>query len=150
MKLRFAVAALAAVGLLAAGGCGTKGPKLVKISGTVKYSDGTPLVVPDGGRATVSFAVADPAAEPPAGSIRKGASGTVKEGGKFEMQTIKPGDGVSPNRYKVCLITQKNPGGNPNDPSNQFVPAKYASAQTSGWEINVEKAKSDYDLVIEK
>jgi hypothetical protein len=150
MKIRFAVTMLAALGLLATGGCGTKGPKLVKISGTVKYSDGSPLVVPEGGRATVSFAVADPAAEPPAGSIRKGASGTVKEGGKFEMMTIKPGDGVSPNRYKVFLVTQKNPVAKPNDPANQFVPAKYATAETSGWEINVEKAKYDYDLVIEK
>jgi len=150
MKLRFAVTMLAALGLLATGGCGTKGPKLVKISGTVKYSDGTPLVVPEGGRALVSFGVADPAAEPPLGSIKRGASGTVKEGGKFEMMTVKPGDGVSPNRYKVFLVTQKNPGANPNDPKNQFAPAKYASPETSGWEINVEKARSDYDLVIEK
>jgi hypothetical protein len=150
MKLRFAVAALAAVGLLAVGGCGSKGPKMVKISGVVKYSDQSPLVVPEGGRATVTFAVADPAAEPPPGSIRKGASGAVKEGGKFEMQTIKPGDGVSPNRYKVFLTTQKNPGANPNDPANQFVPSKYASPETSGWEINVEKAKSDCVFEIQK
>jgi hypothetical protein len=150
MKLRFAVAALAAVGLLVTGGCGSKGPKMVKISGVVKYSDGSPLVVPEGGRATVTFTPADPTAEPPAGSIRKGASGVVQEGGKFEMTTVKPGDGVSPNRYKVFIMTQKNVTANPTDPNNQFVPKKYADAQTSGWEINVDKAKSDCVFEIQK
>ena len=150
MRLRFAVAALAAVGLLAIGGCGSKGPKLVRISGVVKYSDGSPLVVPDGGRATVTFTPAETAGELPPGSIRKGASGIVKEGGKFEMMTIKPGDGVSPNRYKAFVMTQKSVNVNPSDPNNQFVPAKYASAQTSGWEINVTKADSSVEFTIEK
>ena len=150
MKLRFAVVALAALGLLALGGCGSKGPKLYRISGVVKYSDGTPLEVPQGGRAVVTFEPADTATEVKEGQLRKGASGTIKEGGKFEMQTMKPGDGVAPNRYKVKLTTQKVMNAPPTDPANQFVPEKYSKAETSGWEITVDKARSDVEFVIEK
>jgi hypothetical protein len=151
MKLRFAVTMLAALGLLATGGCGSKGPKLVRISGTVKYSDGSALVVPEGGRAIVTFTPADTTGELAPGVIRKGASGVVKEGGKFEMQTVKPGDGVSPNRYKVFITAQKNLAANPMDPANRFVPEKYAKAETSGWEITVEnKSRSDVEFTMDK
>jgi hypothetical protein len=150
MKFRLAIAAVAALGLLATGGCGGKGPKMYKVSGVVKYSDDSPLVVPEGGSATITFTPADTTGKLEDGQIRKGAFGQIKEGGKFEMGTVKPGDGVAPNRYKVFLTTKKNRAGNPNDPANQFVPEQYTRAETSGWEITVDKARSDADFVIEK
>lgn len=150
MKTRLAVVALAAVGLLAAGGCGTKGPKLYKITGVVKYSDGSPLVVPEGGIATITFSPADTTTDPKEGQLRKAASGRVEEGGKFDMMTIKPGDGVAPNRYKVFITALKKMAANPHDPANRFVPDKYASPETSGWEITVDRARSDVEFVIEK
>ena len=53
--------ALAAAAVVAVSGCGDKGPKMYKVSGTVKYTDGTPVRGGvEGGRAAISFAPADP------------------------------------------------------------------------------------------
>jgi hypothetical protein len=127
-----------------------KGQRLVKVSGTVKFKDGTPLQVPEGGRAVVTFTPADTTGELAPGQIRKGASGTVKEGGRFDMGTIKPGDGVLPGRYKVFLATQKNVAANPNDPANQLVPKKYTSPDTSGLEVTIDKPTSDLRFELDK
>jgi uncharacterized protein (TIGR03067 family) len=127
-----------------------RGPKLVKVSGTVKFKDGTTIAVPEGGRAVVSFTPADTTGDLAPGQIRKGASGTVKEGGRFDMGTIKPGDGVIPGRYRVFLMTQKNVAVSPADPGNQFVPQKYTRPDTSGLEVTIEKPTSDLRFELDK
>ena len=126
-----------------------RGPKLVKVSGTVKFKDGTPLQVPEGGRAAITFAPAD-TREITEGQIRKGASARIRPDGTFEMMTIRPGDGVIPGRYMVFLMTQKNVAANPNDPANQFVPKKYTSAVTSGLEVTIDKPTSDLRFELDK
>ena len=91
MKFRFVLASLAAIGLLVAGGCGTKGPKLVKLSGTVKFKDGDLIPVPaDTGEATVAFQVAaETGGDAKTGEVRKGASGKIQPDGRFELYTFK-------------------------------------------------------------
>ena len=127
-----------------------KGQRLVKVSGTVKFKDGTPLQVPEGGRAVVTFTPADTTGELAPGQIRKGASAMIRPDGTFEMGTMKPGDGVIPGRYRVFLMTQKNVAANPNDPANQFVQKKYTSAVTSGLEVTIDKPTSDLRFELDK
>ena len=71
MKFRLIVVTLAAMAIGAAGGCGSKGPKLVKVSGTVKFKDGTTIPVPEKGKGTfplINFQpLADPAPQPKRG-----------------------------------------------------------------------------------
>ena len=77
---KFAVLFLVAV-VLCLTGCGKK----AKVTGTVKFSDGTPLNV-----GTVNFT--------------DGTNlfrGEIQPDGTFEMRTFKPGDGVLKGSYKV-------------------------------------------------
>jgi len=126
-----------------------KGPRLVKVSGTVKFKDGTPLQMPEGGRAAITFAPAD-TREITEGQIRKGASARIRPDGTFEMMTIRPGDGVIPGRYRVFLMTQKNVAVSPDDPASQFIPKKYTSAETSGLEVMIDKPRSDLRFELDK
>ena len=110
MKFRFVLVSLAAIGLLVAGGCGTKGPKLVKVSGTVKFKDGNLIQVPaDTGQATITFQVAETGGDAKTGEVRKGAQGKSQPDGRFELYTFKqmPPDGVIPGKYKVTLERSK-------------------------------------------
>ena len=150
MRLRLVVVTLSAIALLGIGGCGTKGPKLIKISGVVKFSDGSFIPVPGADErrppATITFTPADTGAEGATGEKRKGASGKIGADGRFEMMTIKPGDGVVPGKYKVFITAVKVYG----DPKSSLVPQKYTKAETSGFEITVDKAKSDVEFTLEK
>ena len=79
---KFAVLFLVVV-VLCLTGCGKK----AKVTGTVKFSDGTPLNV-----GTVNFT--------------DGTNlfrGEIQPDGTFEMRTFKPGDGVLKGSYKVYL-----------------------------------------------
>jgi hypothetical protein len=141
------IVSVVAIALLAVGGCGEKGLDLVKISGTVKYKDGSPVWVdPSKGRAMITFMPADSQKEAAAGEIRKGANGKIDADGHFTMGTLRPGDGVIPGKYKVIfVIREDNPKG-----AVWLIPEKYGNMQTSGEEITVDKARSDVDYVFDK
>jgi hypothetical protein len=151
MKFRFVLASLAAIGLLVAGGCGTKGPKLVKVSGTVKFKDGTLIQVPpETGQATITLSPAEASADAKSGEIRKGATGKIDpEGGRFELYTFKqvPPDGVIPGKYKVMIVAQKKYM----DPTSSVIPPKYNNAATSGFEtITIDKPRNDLVFELDK
>jgi len=119
---------------------------LVKVSGTVKFKDGT---IPEGPYRFVTFHL-DPASigSPEAYDFgpAKGAGSEIKPDGRFEMTTIKPGDGVLPGRYKVTIKCLKNYA----DPDSLTIPKNYAGFSTTPLEVEIEKRRSDLDFVLEK
>jgi len=148
MKFRFVLLALAAIGLLTVGGCGTKGPKLLKVSGTVKFKDGKPIEVPpDTGQATITFSPAEVSGEAKPGE-RKAAQGNIKPDGRFDLYTFKqvPPDGVIPGKYKVTIRAQKQYM----DPTSSVVPSKYNNAATSGLEATIDKPQSNLEFLLDR
>jgi len=94
LRLFQAAASLAAALFLALMiGCGS-GHGYRPVTGSVKYSDGSP---PNSQMATVTF---EPVSQ---GADVKGASGTIREDGTFELSTIDPGDGALPGEYRVTV-----------------------------------------------
>ena len=69
--------------LVACAGCGGR----VQVSGTVKFSDGTPLTY-----GTLNFTD---------GKVM--CKGQIEKDGTFKMRTFKPGDGVPPGTYQVYI-----------------------------------------------
>jgi hypothetical protein len=136
MKFRLVVVVLAALAIGAAGGCGPKGLKLVKVSGTVKFKDGAALPAPEAGKGpnTVNFR---PVGEAVAGQPRKGAGGTIDANGHFDVMTLKPGDGLIPGKYHVSVFA---PG----------IPDVYRDADKSGLEYDIQKATTDLVVELDK
>ena len=140
-----------AVAILGIGGCSSKGPKMVKVSGTVKFRDGTALPVPArerGGSATIRFEPADmEGGSEDASRPRKAASGAIKPDGSYEVTTVKSGDGVIPGRYKVAVTVLGRYG----DSSSSLIPQRYGNPETSGFGIKeIDKAQSDLEFLLDK
>ena len=74
-------------------GCG-KGSPFVRVTGTVKFSDGT---VPKGYERAVTFQPV------PGGPGTKGASSLIADDGTFSLRTLRPGDGALPGNYAVTV-----------------------------------------------
>ena len=150
--VRGLVVPLLAVAVLGIGGCSRKGPKMVKVSGTVKFKDGTTLPVPQreqGGSATIRFESAGGAEADPddPSKPRKPATGAIKPDGSFELTTVKRGDGVIPGRYKVAVTVIGKYG----DPTSSLIPPKYNNPETSGLGvIEIDKARSDLEFLLDK
>ncbi len=139
-----------AVALLGLGGCSKKGPAMVSVSGTVKFSDGTTLPEPDrskGGTSTIRLLpIAGQGPDDPA-KPRRPASGAIKPDGSFTLNTFKRGDGVIPGRYNVAVIVL----GKADDPSSSLIPGKYSDSETSGLgPVEIVKSRSDLDFQLEK
>jgi hypothetical protein len=117
-------------------GCG-KGPEYVPVTGTVKYSDGT---VPKGDAPAITFQPVE------AGPGKKGASGTIAEGGTFSLQTVKPGDGAQPGDYKVTVhVMQGYPRG------KQMVAAIYTKPDTTPLSATVKPSgENHFDFTVER
>jgi hypothetical protein len=85
--------ALIGVGLFSgflAAGCGSDGPVMGRVSGTVTMIGGEPLT-----KGTVTFIATD--------SQRPNATGTIGESGYYTLQTTEPGDGALVGDYKVAI-----------------------------------------------
>ena len=140
---KFAVLFLVAV-VLCLTGCGKK----AKVTGTVKFSDGTPLNV-----GTVNFT--------------DGTNlfrGEIQPDGTFEMRTFKPGDGVLKGSYRVYLTETlqfgatgkrvlKGPNGEEIEMevignTTSTIDPKYSDPEQSGMTIDV-KSNMTYDITIE-
>jgi hypothetical protein len=109
--------ALAAALLLGATGCGSGGPKLHKVSGTVTL-DGQPLAGAD-----VNFEPDDYA-----GGLQA-ASGRTTTDGSYTLTTYTSGDGAMEGNYKVTISKTGGdaqsgvgggPPGNPSDPKDMM------------------------------
>lgn len=151
MKLRPLVVVLAAFALAAACGCGKKGPKTVRVSGTVKFADGQAPQVPEDGIARVVFqpvSTGQPGAGQPASAQpTKTAYGNIGPDGRFEMTSFKPGDGVIPGRYKVLFeIATKYE----DLETTSLIPAKYSNPDETPFEENIEKARTDLEYKLDR
>ena len=122
-------------------GCGSKGPAIVPVSGTVTL-DGNPVA-----NAAVMFA-------PTSGG--RPAEGTTGTDGKFQLTTEKPADGAMEGEYEVTVTGVRtvgavvNPDGTSGDPTQVreewFLPKKYARRDTSGLRQTVTKGMPPVEL----
>jgi hypothetical protein len=96
-------------GTLAIFGCGSKGPTMVQVHGTVTL-DGQSV---EG--ATVSLM---PKSDSAPANNSMPASGTTDSAGKFTLYTLKPGDGTIVGSYSVTVSKIKIIGGQQGDPNN--------------------------------
>ena len=117
--------------VLCLAGCGPSVGATYKVTGTVKFSDGTPLT-----KGTVLFT-----------SDKHSATGPIQEDGTYSLTTLKPGDGAPPGDYKVTL------GGDAAGtyPDNKpLVDPKFLGTTTSGLTASVKNQKLQYDITVEK
>jgi len=120
--------------LLQAAGCGGRG--LYHVSGQVVYKDGSdPSVL---ARCLVVFDPAD--AEGPKSSAR----GEVQPDGSFQMSTFTEGDGVYAGKYRVMVSVPRH------SRRLGLLNERYENFATSGLEITVTGAVSDYKVTVEK
>lgn len=131
--------------LVACLGCGGRS----QVTGTVKFSDGTPLTY-----GTVNFASADTLCK-----------GQIEKDGTFRMRTFKPGDGVPPGTYKVYITDTLSFGETKGSTTtgsgdeavqvniigqaNNTVPPEYSNPDQSPFAPVTVKGKVKLDLVIE-
>lgn len=126
-------AALACVVLI---GCGEASP-YVPASGTVKYDDGT---VPQGDIASITF---QPKTSGPG---TKGAQGSIKPDGSFELHTLRQGDGVKPGAYIVTVNVMLGFSG-----GNSVIPVKYSKARETPLSAEIEaNGENRFEFIIEK
>lgn len=119
-------------------GCGDSGPQMVPVRGVVTFKN-KPI-----GKINVMFMPADKT-----GLI---AQGTSDASGKFELQTLKSGDGAMEGSYKVAFkyVSEVVPdmpgfsGGVKPEPSP--IPLKYLDENKSGITAKVEANASKNDF----
>ena len=109
--------------VLAAAGCGSKGPVLVPVTGKV-FVNGKP--------AEHAVVVLHPLT---ASDLPK-PRGTVSADGSFTLTTHTTGDGAPPGEYRVT-VEQWLAGAKADDPPTSRLPAKYAKPETSGFTATV-------------
>ncbi|MBA4107081.1 MAG: hypothetical protein C0485_15150 [Pirellula sp.] len=76
--------------------------------------------------------------------IRKGAGGSIKGDGSFELYTRRPGDGVHAGKYAVTFAFYKGAMD-----QKSLIPAKYANAATTPLHLDVKEDIDDLVLEIE-
>jgi hypothetical protein len=120
-------------------GCGPKGPVRVKVTGTVKYSDGT---IPTGEVSVIRF---EPVNMGP--GTKAASSGINPTDGSYSLTTMDPNYGAFPGEYKVTFtVKAKYDATSPN-----MVAPQYASAATTPLSATVKVGeKNDFPFVIEK
>jgi hypothetical protein len=132
--------ALFAALAMAAPGCGSGGPEMARVRGTVTVK-GQPLT-----RGTVTFASTDPA--------RTNASGQIGSDGSYDLQTHDPGDGAELGEYVVTVsdvdtskILDYIPKQGMKVPQQRsLVPAKYGATNTSDLKRTVQRGSNQFDF----
>jgi len=121
------------------------GKGLLKVGGTVKFKDGT---IPEGQYrfVTFHFDVASVVESIRPFVLARGAGGDIEPDGRFEMTTVKPGDGVLPGHYKVTIKCLKNYA----DPDSLTIPKKYAEFSTTPIEVTIDKPQADLEFLLDK
>lgn len=121
-------------------GCGSGGPVMGRVSGTVSF-EGKPLE-----KGTVTFIPTDDKRPP--------ATGTIQAGGYYVLKTTEPGDGAVVGQYKVAVsdidseVLNTPLPGMPVKVPKSAIPKKYLDANTSSLEAAVESGSQtrDFDL----
>jgi hypothetical protein len=105
------------------------------------------------GQYPVSGRVTDLAGQPIAGLagsqiVFNGASssvGEIKDDGSFQLFTERPGDGVPPGDYEVCILRRYL---DPERSAPQAIDGKYEKPETSGLKAKVEKKKNVFEFQV--
>jgi hypothetical protein len=108
-------------------GCGNP-----KVTGTVKFDDGTPLT--SGGVTFINSPYQ--------------ASGAIKPNGSYEMFELKSGDGVRPGTYQVT-VSATTGGGSDGIPLVHLVDPKFENPSTSGLTCEV-NGNTVFDIIVTK
>jgi len=124
---------------LFATGCGSGGPTMGKVSGTVKVG-GQPLA-----KGTITFIATD--------GKNPNATGAI-ENGSYTLQTTEPGDGAVVGSYNVAVsdadsaVMNTAVPGMPAPVQKSGIDKKYLDAGTSGLTATVEAGSNnkDFDL----
>ena len=109
----------------------------MKVSGTVKFKDGSLIPVPEAGNGPPHYINFRPVGNAAPGKPMRSAGGQIKADGTFEATTIKDGDGLIPGKYRITIF----------GPS---VPEKYTKPETSGLEFDIQKPTSDLRIELDK
>ncbi|MDR0392307.1 MAG: hypothetical protein LBH59_10405 [Planctomycetaceae bacterium] len=116
----------------------------IKVSGTVKYTDGSPLTL-----GTVIF-----------GNGNNQYQGDIKNDGTFKIEGINAGSGIPKGQYKVWLanttiagyLMKKNERGE--EVTDKYIETvhvakQFNSADTSGFSADVDASHQTFDFVVE-
>lgn len=127
MRFRLLLVALAFGGWSVAG-CGSGMPQTVPVSGRVTFDGQAPP-----GPGAVYF-LPQEAAE---GFPIRPATGDFDKDGYYKVKTFDPGDGLMPGKYTMHVECWKSPPNMEGKPVISFVPSKYQSAESSGFEVEI-------------
>jgi hypothetical protein len=124
---------------LAATGCSSN----CTIKGQIVFPDGSPVKELNGGG--VSFESV---------ASNYSAISRIDSDGRFDLYSIKAGDGVRPGKYRVAISPPMQDmrgveAGKRLPPSPNPILSKYSSGETSGLEIVIDKSMSDLKLTVE-
>lgn len=140
--IRLCVIGCLSLAIVGSIGCGPKKPEMYKVTGTVKYADGT---VPQGEVRIIRF-------EPESFASGRAEIGTktaqadIQPDGTFQLSTVDPNDGAFPGNYKVTFTIRGSYTG-----GESGVHPKYTTAATTPHSATVGKGqKNHFDFVIEK
>jgi hypothetical protein len=109
--------------------CGPQRPETVPVSGVVTFEG---RQVPGEGRLFFT-----PVESAPGFPGRPGIA-PFDEEGNFTTKTYVTGDGLMPGRYLIGAECWKVPPTMDGPPAESYLPPKYQSPQTSGWEVSIE------------
>jgi hypothetical protein len=115
--------------LLLLSGCGSR---MVKFSGNVEFSDGTPL---ETGRVILE-------------NEQSFFYGQIHADGSFSVGAINDGDGVPPGKYRAAIGGAYREEGTTD--LVHFVAEKYRDPQTSGFEFDIQKRMTGISIVVER
>lgn len=118
--------------------CGCSSKDFAAASGTVRFSDGSPIA---GGVKVVRF-------EPLKTSendVRRPAFSHIGEDGSFTMMTRQSGDGVEAGQYAVTFTVLNN-----QQTAKSLIPSKYNVPRTTPFQVAVDIDKSDWLFELEK
>lgn len=127
------------LGLIIVPGCGSPGPVMVPVKGTVTYKS-VPLT-----SGVVRFNPVDPKQK----DVRA-AEGKIGADGAFSLSTFQPGDGALPGDYNVTVTSlPADPNALAKDRAKDLqsvVPEKFADPKTSGLKASVKAGQSSSGL----
>lgn len=131
---RPALVAVLALLALPLAGCG---PRFYTVRGTVTLDDGTPL---DKGLLVFERVEGGPPVT---------ARGNIGPGGRFELSTEKPGDGVPAGKYRV-LVNPLDLSDVPDEQKKLPFDNKYTKFETSGLAYEVPGPAAEYDIKLDR
>ena len=124
-------------------GCGSSGPELAGVTGTVTL-DGKPLP-----NATVTF-IPEASATPAGGESLRIATATTDEDGYYRMEFSTDRTGVQPGKYKVAVSTfrsaEENAEGEMDPGAAETVPDVYNRKTTLTADVPSGGDEFDFDL----